>query len=91
MDDKEKYIEALKKRALGYEYEEVQTLIEETAHGTKKKIVKIKKHIPADVETAKYLLRQLEPSNNDFKEMLKDFDNQIKGVIDNGNKNNKDQ
>lgn len=38
MTDKEKYIEALKKRALGFEYEETTTLIEETAHSTKKKL-----------------------------------------------------
>lgn len=86
MDEKQKYIEALKKRALGYEYEEIQTLIEETAHGTKKKIVKTKKHIPADVETAKFLLRQLEPTQADFEKILKDFEKEIKGVTNGINK-----
>lgn len=37
MDNKEKYLEAIKKRALGYEYEEVVTLIEETEAGTKRR------------------------------------------------------
>ena len=85
---KQKYIEALKKRALGSEYEEVQTLIEETAHGTKKKIVKTKKHIPPDPETAKYLLNQLKPKQEDFEALLKDFEEELKGV-DYGNKENK--
>ena len=89
MDEKTKYIEALKKRALGYEYEEVQTLIEETAHGTKKKIVKTKKHVPADVETAKFLLRQLEPSKEDFSELLNEFETEIKEVLY-GNSKEKD-
>lgn len=87
---KEKYIEALKKRALGYEYEETQTLIEETSHGTKKKIVKTKKHIPPDPETAKYLLNQLDPTQEDFDKILKDFEDELKEVT-NGNQKNKDK
>ena len=86
MVEKQKYIEALKKRALGYEYEEVQTLIEETAHGTKKKIVKTKKHIPPDPETAKYLLRQLQPTTKDFETILKDFEKELN---ENANRNKK--
>lgn len=90
MTEKEKYIEALKKRALGYEYEEVQTLIEETAHGTKKKIVKTKKHIPADVNTARYLLSQMKPQSTDFENIIKGFEKEIKGVL-NGNSKNKNK
>lgn len=58
MTDKEKFLEAIKKRALGYDYEEVQTLIEETANGAKKKICKTKKHIPPDIKAAEFLLRK---------------------------------
>lgn len=39
----EKYLKAIEKLALGYDYEEVQTFIEETDRGTKKKIVRTKK------------------------------------------------
>ena len=90
MNDKEKYIEALKKRALGFEYEEVTTLIEETSHGTKKKISKTVKYMPPDPETAKFLLRQLEPTQKDFDDLLKDFDKQLKGVVSETNKENID-
>ena len=80
-NEKKKYIEALKKRALGYDYEEVQTLIEETAHGTKKKIVKTKKHIPPDPHTARFLLKQLEGvEQKDFEEILKDFEEELKQI-----------
>lgn len=88
MDEKNKYIEALKKRALGFEYEETTTLIEETAHGTKKKIVKNKKYCPPDPATARYLLGQLEPMQEDFDKALKEFEEQLKEV-GNGNKENK--
>lgn len=39
---------ALYRRALGYEYEETQTTIEETPSGTRRKVIKIKKHMPPD-------------------------------------------
>lgn len=87
MDEKKQYIEALKKRALGFEYEEVTTLIEETAHGTKKKISKTRKYIPPDPETAKYLLKQLDPTQKDFEELLKDFEKELKGVTNGNSKN----
>lgn len=89
MEEKEKYINALKKRALGYEFEEVTTLIEETPNGTKKKISRTKKHIPADVETAKFLLKKLKPTLEDFETLLKDFNEELEGVI-NANKKVKD-
>ena len=48
---------ALLKRALGYEYEEVKTLIEEVDGKRKKKIEKTVKHVPADVSAAIFWLR----------------------------------
>lgn len=51
-----KYIESIEKLATGYDYEEVQTQIEETLTGTKKKIIKTKKHVPPNFQAAKYLL-----------------------------------
>ena len=86
MAEKNKYLEAIIKRALGYEYEEVQTLIEETESGTKKKIVRVKKQMPPDIEAAKWLLKSKEAKKSTFK----DLENEIRGVIDNGNSENKD-
>lgn len=88
MSEKEEYIKALKKRALGFEYEETTTLIEETSHGTKKKISKVKKYCPPDPATARYLLSQLEPTEADFEEILKGFKEEVKKVY--GDKENKD-
>lgn len=48
---------ALLKRALGYEYEEVKTLIEEVDGKKKKKIEKTVKHVPADVSAIIFWLR----------------------------------
>src|SRR5690625_2008857 len=48
---------ALFKRALGYEYEEVKTLIEEVDGKKKKKIEKTKKHVPADVSAGSFWVR----------------------------------
>lgn len=48
---------ALLKRALGYDYEEVKTLIEEVDGKKKKKVEKITKHVPADVTAAIFWLR----------------------------------
>lgn len=78
MDEKEKYIEALKKRALGFEYEEITTLIEETAKGSKKKIVKTKKYMPPDPATARYLLNKLNPEQKDFEQQLKEYEEELK-------------
>lgn len=50
------YLESIKKLASGYEYEEIQTQIEETPSGTKKKIIKTKKHIPPNFQAARYLI-----------------------------------
>lgn len=48
---------ALLKRALGYEYEEVKTLIEEVDGRKKKKVEKTIKHIPADTTAGIFWLR----------------------------------
>lgn len=50
------YRERLEKIAKGYEVEEVQTIIEETTSGTKKKIVRTKRHIPPNFHANKYLM-----------------------------------
>ena len=47
----------MRKRALGYEAEETQTLVEETPKGTVKKVVKVKRHVPADPSCLVLLLR----------------------------------
>lgn len=52
----DKYLDAIEKLASGYEYEEVQTQIEETSSGTKKKIIKTKKHVPPSFQAARYLI-----------------------------------
>ena len=49
-------IDTLIKKAVGYEYEETQTTIEETKIGTKKKIVKYKKKAQPDMNAVRYLL-----------------------------------
>ncbi|PKK97915.1 MAG: hypothetical protein CVV57_09690 [Tenericutes bacterium HGW-Tenericutes-2] len=57
-DDELKYklMDALFQRAVGMEYEEVQTIIEETSSGTKKRLVKTKKKALPDFNSLKYLL-----------------------------------
>ena len=49
-------MDALFQRAVGIEYEEVQTIIEETSSGTKKRLVKTKKKALPDFNAIKYLL-----------------------------------
>lgn len=51
-------LQLIEKIAKGYEYEEVQTIIEETLQGTKKKIVRNKKFQPANLQAAQYLLTE---------------------------------
>ena len=57
-DDELKYklMDALFQRAVGMEYEEVQTIIEESSSGTKKRLVKTKKKALPDFNAIKYLL-----------------------------------
>ena len=53
---KEKLIDAIYQRAVGFEYEETQTVIEETKTGTKKRITKYRKQSLPDITAIKYLL-----------------------------------
>lgn len=85
MNEIEKYLEAIKKRALGYEYEEVVTLIEETESGTKKKIMRTKKHMPPDITAARLLLKSSKNNKMSFKEM----ESEIRGVKESGNSKDK--
>lgn len=50
---------SITRRAEGEYYEDTQTIIEETAGKTKKRIVKFKKYLPPDVGANKYLLSRL--------------------------------
>lgn len=54
----EKYLKAIEKLATGYEYEETQTLIEETTSGTKKKVIRYKKHMAPNFQAATYLINR---------------------------------
>lgn len=53
---KENLIGAIYKKAMGFEREEVQTLIEKVGSKQKQKVVKNKKYYPPDLNSAKYLL-----------------------------------
>lgn len=57
-DNEDKYLKAIEKLAIGYEYEETQTLIEETSTGTKKKVIRYKKHMAPNFQAATYLLKR---------------------------------
>ncbi len=48
--------DAMLKKALGFEYEETVSVIEETKRGTKKKVTKYKKQALPDYSSIKYLL-----------------------------------
>ena len=62
-NDDEKYLKAIEKLATGYEYEETQTLIEETTTGTKKKVIRYKKHMAPNFQAATYLLKRKNAQN----------------------------
>ena len=49
-------MDAIYKKAVGFEYEETQTIIEETKTGNKKRITRYKKQSLPDVAALKYLL-----------------------------------
>ena len=53
---KDSLVDAMYKRAIGFEYEETQTVIEETKTGTKKRMTKYKKKSLPDITAIKYLL-----------------------------------
>lgn len=74
----EEIIQLIEKIAKGYEYEEVQTIIEETPQGTKKKIVRNKKFQPANLQAAQYLLTENKKTINvDVEQMEKLMDETI--------------
>lgn len=52
----EKLLQLIEKIANEYEYEEVQTIVEETKQGTKKRVVRTRKYQPANLQAAQYLL-----------------------------------
>ena len=56
MDMKDNLIGAIYKKAIGYEHEDIQTLVEDHNGRSKKKIVKTKKYYPPDLNSARYLL-----------------------------------
>lgn len=68
---KDKLMDAMLQRAVGFDYEETQTIIEENKHRTKKKMVKTKKRSLPDYSALKYLLIiKFGRSYNDRKEEL---------------------
>lgn len=55
--------ESLYKRALGYEYEETETIVEAMADGSKKqRIKKLKRHMPADTTAMIFWLKNRKPN-----------------------------
>jgi len=75
-DLKYKVFDALYQRAVGGDYEESQTIIEETKAGTKKRIVKTKKKVQPDVSAIKYLL--LIKFGKEYNERREEIDVMIK-------------
>ena len=61
---------ALLKRALGYEYEEVKTYIEEVDGKRKKKVEKTIKHVPADVTAGIFWLKNRKPEQWRNKDVI---------------------
>lgn len=55
-------LEALKKIAIGYEYEEIQTSVHESEKGVDKRVVRNKKHYPPNFQAIQYILNK---KNND--------------------------
>ena len=73
---KDKLVDAIYQRAIGFEYEETQTVIEETSSGTKKRLVKTKKKALPDIGAIKYLLvikfgRDYNERKDEIEAMLK--------------------
>ncbi|PKK97840.1 MAG: hypothetical protein CVV57_10035 [Tenericutes bacterium HGW-Tenericutes-2] len=79
-DDELKYklMDALFQRAVGMEYEEVQTIIEETSSGTKKRLVKTKKKSLPDFNALKYLL--IIKFGREFNERKEEIDIMLKRI-----------
>jgi len=73
---KDKLVDAIYQRAIGFDYEETQTVIEETSSGTKKRLVKTKKKALPDIGAIKYLLiikfgRDYNERKDEIEAMLK--------------------
>ncbi|AKL96154.1 hypothetical protein CACET_c27090 [Clostridium aceticum] len=65
---------ALFKLAIGYEYEEIRTIVEEDKNGKKRtRIEKIKRHQPANATALSFWLRNRQPEKwNERKEIILD-------------------
>lgn len=68
-------------RAMGFDYEETQTIIEETNSGTKKKIVKNKKKSLPDFNAIRYLL--ITKFGREFNEKKEELDIMYKRLENN--------
>ena len=72
---------SLFKRAMGYEYEEIKTVIEQDIEGNKKtKVEKIKKHVLPDVTAQIFWLKNRKPIK--WRDRLSNIDND--NHVDNG-------
>ncbi len=69
---KEDLIGVIYKKAMGFEHEEVQTLVEKVGGRNKQKITKNKKYYPPDLNSAKYLL--IIKFGRDFNEKKDEID-----------------
>lgn len=92
---KESLVNAVLKKALGFEYTEVQTTFEETKTGKKKKIVKNQKVALPDMNALKYLLiirfgREYNEKREEIDALYKRIENKDEEWFnDSNNKDNK--
>lgn len=77
---KDNLISTIYKKAMGFEHEEVQTLVEKVGGRNKQKIVKNKKYYPPDLNSAKYLL--IIKFGRDYNEKKDEIDIMEKRVKD---------
>ena len=80
MPDDDEFLKNVEMLAKGFEYEEIQTSIEETAHGTKKRITKVKKYIAPDINAIKYL-NHLKNKNKTIQDLEKELSNKNGGQL----------
>lgn len=78
---KDKLIDAIYKKAIGYDLEDTQSLVEATGGKKKQKIVKTTKHYPPDLNSAKYLL--IINFGRDYNEKKDEIDIMEKRLKDN--------
>ena len=92
---KDSLVNAVVRKALGFEYTEVQTTFEETKTGKKKKIVKNQKVALPDMNALKYLLiirfgREYNEKKEEIDALYKRIENKDEEWFnDNSNKDNK--